>query len=367
MFSLNNIRIKPKLISLFLIVGLLPMILIAWFALNKAEKALENTSFNQLSAVRDIKKTQIADYFNSIENNIDTLDLTVKNIKQEALNKLESISTIKKSQLETYFKFREKDVTILSKNDLVIEAIEKFETAFMATNKSINGTEWQVVDEEYGNWLTEFNKEYGYYDLFLIAEDGDVVYSVAKESDLGENLLNGQLKDSGLGKLFRKALKGYAIVDFEPYAPSNGDQAAFIGAPIKRYGKTIGVVALQLPVDIINQIVQKRDGMTPSGENFLVGKSDDGKTYLRSDRVVKKGKIGNPRSGRLIKKAISGEQGFAIEVGSTGVIELFAYFPVEIPGLHWALMATASLEEVLAGQLDENNKGFFDNYMKING
>ena len=70
--SLNNIRIKPKLISLFLLVGLVPMILITWFALNKAEQALEQTSFNQLSAVRDIKKSQIEDYFRTIENNIDT-------------------------------------------------------------------------------------------------------------------------------------------------------------------------------------------------------------------------------------------------------------------------------------------------------
>ncbi len=35
--------------------------------------------------------------------------------------------------------------------------------------------------------------------------------------------------------------------------------------------------------------------------------------------------------------------------------------------MQWALIATVSLEEALAGQLDENKKGFFDNYMQING
>jgi methyl-accepting chemotaxis protein len=203
--------------------------------------------------------------------------------------------------------------------------------------------------------------------MYLISASGNIVFTGTKQSDLTENLLSGKLKNSGLGKLFTQALKGYAIADFEPYAPAKGEQTAFIGAPVISYGETIGVVVLQLPTDKINAIVQRRSGLSASGENYLVGKGADGITALRSERVVKKAKIGKTKSGKYINKALAGKQGFAIKTGSSGLVELTGYFPIKIKGLDWALMASVSLEEVLAGQLNEKKQGFFDNYMKING
>ncbi|MFK5893667.1 MAG: methyl-accepting chemotaxis protein [Pseudomonadota bacterium] len=366
--SLNNVRIKPKLISLFLLVGLIPLAIVGWFSLHKAEQALEKTSFNQLEAVRDIKKAQLTDYFNGIVHGIDSLEITIQNIQTEAYNKLDAVSSIKKAQLEMYFHFREIDLKSLADNPHVRDALTDFNMAFTSEGQnSINNEEWKANDKEYLPWFKKYVKDYGYYDLFLISTDGNVVFTEAKESDLGENLLHGKLQNSGLGKVFKKALNSYAIADFESYAPSNGDQAAFIGTPIIRNGENIGVIVLQLPIERINAIVQRRNGMSPSGENYLVGRNDNGKTYLRSDRVVKKAKIGKAKSGKYINKAIAGEQGFAIKVGSSGNVELVGYFPVKVKGLQWALIASVSLEEVLAGQLDENKQGFFDHYMKING
>jgi len=366
--SLNNIKIKPKLISLFLIVGLIPVAIVGWFSLNKAETALEATSFNQLESVRDIKKSQLRDYFDSITSNIETLEETLSNIQNEAYSKIDAISSIKKAQMEMYFFFRENDINALAGNPHVIDALSDFNTVFNNnTANPINNPEWKSRDKEYLPWFKKYVKDYGYYDAFLISTNGDVVFTEAKESDLGENLLTGKLQKSGLGKVFKKALNGYAIADFEPYAPSNGDQAAFIASPINVDGKTVGVVALQLPIERINAIAQRRNGMSPSGESYLVGKGENGKTSLRSDRIVKKAKIGKAKSGKYINKALAGEQGFAIKVGSSGAVELVGYFPMKIKGLEWALMSSVSLEETLAGQLDEDKKGFFDHYMKING
>ncbi|MCU7939040.1 MAG: HAMP domain-containing protein [gamma proteobacterium symbiont of Bathyaustriella thionipta] len=369
MLSLNNIKIKPKLISLFLLIGLLPILIVGWFAEKQAEEALLNTSFNQLSAVRDIKKSQLKDYFDSVVNNIDSLETTVSNIETEAYNKLDAVSSIKKAQLEMYFHFLEIDIKSLSGNVYVIESLNTFKEAFNRNSSNPTDNEaWKDADKELGPWFNDYVKLYGYYDLFLISSTGDIVYTEAKESDIGENLRNGKLKNSVLGKMFHKAMEGeYAIADFEPYAPSNGAHAAFIGVPIISNGFTVGVVALQLPVERINAIVQRRNGMSPSGENYLVGKDDDGKTSLRSNRVVKKTNIGKAKSGKYINMALAGKQGFAVKVGSSGAVELTGYFPLQIKGLEWALLASVSLEEVLAGQLDADKKGFFDHYMKLNG
>ncbi|MCU7836441.1 MAG: HAMP domain-containing protein [gamma proteobacterium symbiont of Taylorina sp.] len=367
--SLNNVKIKTKLISMFLLIGLLPLIIVGWFSQHQAETALETTSFNQLSAVRDIKKNQLDDYFHGVVNNIDGLEITVNNIQTEAYNKLDAVTSIKKAQLEMYFKFREIDVKSLATNVHVVDALSNFARAFNSDSSTPTENEnWKEASEEFDGWFQDYVKMYGYYDVFLISSNGNVVYTQAKESGLGENLLTGKLQNSGLGKAFKKALKSdYAIADFEPYAPSNGDQAAFITAPIMSNGFVFGVIGLQLPVDKINAIVQRRDGMSHSGENYLVGKGDDGKTSMRSDRVVKKAKIGKAKSGKYINKALAGKQGFAIKVGSSGAVELVGYFPVKVKGLEWVLIASVSLEEVLAGQLDSDNKGFFDHYMELNG
>ena len=50
-----------------------------------------------------------------------------------------------------------------------------------------------------------------------------------------------------------------------------GFPAAFVGAPVKSGNKTIGVIALQLPLKAINAIMQERSGMGKTGESYLIG------------------------------------------------------------------------------------------------
>jgi methyl-accepting chemotaxis protein len=361
MTSLNDIKIKPKLISLFLLIGLLPILIVGWYSQQKADEALMTKSFSQLEAVRDIKKAQLNDYFHSVTNNVDILERTVTSILDEARHKMEAVSSIKKSQIETYFGERYGDINVLASNGQVIKALSDF-----SKNSNAKSGEWKSLNKKYNPWFSQYVKGYGYYDLFLISSDGKVVYTEAKESDLSENLMTGSLKNSGLGKLFVQAMKKSSIVDFEPYAPSNGDYSSFIGAPVIKNGKTIGVIALQMPTEAINAIVQQRDGMGVSGENYLVGELN-GDTSYRSNRVVKKGNIGSKKQGSLIEKALSGKTGSANKLGSTGVLETITYTPLVIDGLNWALMGSVSTEELLAGAKTDGGKDYFTHYMEING
>ncbi|MBT3206402.1 MAG: HAMP domain-containing protein [Gammaproteobacteria bacterium] len=363
--SLNDIRIKPKLISLFLLVGLLPILIVGWYSQQKAETALFNGSFNQLQAVRDIKKSQINEYINSLVNSIDSLEKTVLNVIESGNEKMDAIGGLKKAQLETYFGERFGDISVLATNNEVVEALTKFSEE-IESGDGLNGSNWNFLNDRYNAWFTQYVKGYGYYDLFLISAEGNVVYTQSKEADLGGNVKTGSLKSSGLGKLFSKAMQKSSIVDFEPYAPSNGDQSAFIGAPVVHNGHTIGVVALQMPTGPINEIVQRRDGMNKSAENYLVGKLN-GVTAYRSNRVIKNGKIGEPKKGLFINKALDGESGFAMKTGSNGDLEIVHYDSLSIEGLNWVLIGSASVEEMLSGNKAKEGEDFFSDYMKING
>ena len=78
---LSNMKMKPKLIALFLLVGITPLVLVAWIALSQATgaldqanstaaRALEKQVFEQLTAIRQNKKVAIESYFQTIEDQI---------------------------------------------------------------------------------------------------------------------------------------------------------------------------------------------------------------------------------------------------------------------------------------------------------
>ncbi|MEE8430384.1 MAG: methyl-accepting chemotaxis protein [Candidatus Desulfatibia sp.] len=188
---------------------------------------------------------------------------------------------------------------------------------------------------------------YGYYDLFLVNPDGYVFYTVAKESDYQTNIVSGKYASSGLGKLTRQVLgtKQYGIADFEPYAPSNDEPAAFIAQPVMHNGKVEIVVALQLSLDAINTIMQQRDGMGKTGETYLVG-SDK---LMRSDSFLDptnhsvKASFANPGKGSVdteaAREALSGKTDQKLIIDYNGNPVLSAYAPLKIGDTTWALIA----------------------------
>ena len=64
MFS--NMKLGTKLIVAFLAVGLIPFAVIGGISLKKSGDALSGQAFNQLEAVREIKKKQIETFLQSV-------------------------------------------------------------------------------------------------------------------------------------------------------------------------------------------------------------------------------------------------------------------------------------------------------------
>ena len=306
-----RLNLSSKLISLFLIFGLGPMGMVGWLVNNQAGNALKEQVFAQLESVRQSRKFQI----------------------------------------ERFLADSMTDVALLAENGNVINAFEAFHEIFHAFKREgikIGGAEWQVaLDPQIFAWLEKVERDYAYHDLLLIDENGNIIYTVKSASDLGEDLVNGPLKDSGLGKLFPQALRNATIQDFEPYAPFKNKQTLFFGAPIKNNGQIVGVLALQMEAKFIDEIMAERSGMRQTGEAFLVGRLNDTTAY-RSNRIIQAGKIGEKQSNDSIESALSGKVGTDIITGNTGKLELISYNKLDIPGLNWAVICTISEDEAFA-------------------
>ena len=303
----TNLSISKKLITSFLLVGIIPFITLGIATLDSAAKAMEHQSFNHLETVRGIKKTQIEDYFQSTKDDLDILRETLER-------------------------------TLLSDTN-VAEAF----------NQGLVGAE-----KDYYNMYIE---KYGYYDLFLINPDGNIFYTAGKEVDYQTNIMNGAYAESNLGQLFHEVIATgeFGFVDFEPFSPSNNDPASFIAQPITSADGTVKmVIALQISLDSIHDVMGERSGMGETGESYLVG--DD--YLMRSDSFLDpinhtvKASFANPELGSVrseaVKAAFAGQTGSKIIVTSSGKSVLSAYTRVNILGTEWALLTEIDKSEAFA-------------------
>ncbi len=315
--GMKNLSIFKKIIIVFISVGLITIIADSLIADYIFRKTISENADKQFFIDLKKKKTGIENYLNE----------TKKKIKTES--KFYAVQDLFKI-LENYHK-----ETGINKNESYPVEAEKYRT----------------LTKKYHDYFSEYIKENYYYDVFFIcAEHGHVMYSVAQENDFGTNLSVGKYKDTHLAKLWKEVVskKETIITDYQPYAPSGGQQALFVGTPILANGKMIGVLAVQISTKKTNKIVTDTDKLYQSSETYIVGKSEDGKFRLKSDRTVKKGKIGDEKSDFITNLCINKKEiGKKTKKGSLGILEYDYYMPLKIKGLQWGLFITVSIDEVL--------------------
>ncbi|MHA6266631.1 HAMP domain-containing protein, partial [Aliiroseovarius sp. CAU 1755] len=215
---------------------------------------------------------------------------------------------------------------------------------------------WAGDDSTYSTVHAQIHPEfrsmqtaYGYYDVFLLDLDGNLIYSVSKERDFATNLNTGPYKDSGLGRAYRAAMTledgEIAFADYEAYAPSNAAPAAFIAMPVfNRRNEREGVLAYQLASQPINAITNQAAELGESGEVILVG--PDGLARSTS-RFAEENWVGRHEiTSEASRLALGGSSGVMKEVSAKGVPIVTAYAPLTAYGTGWAIVAQKHQAEV---------------------
>ncbi|VFQ46939.1 methyl-accepting chemotaxis protein [Desulfoluna butyratoxydans] len=376
---LKNIKLGPKLVSVFLLVGVIPLLLVTFLLADRADTALARQAFDQLTSLRSVKKKQVEAYWTEKQNHMQTLLEVVDANYQAAFDKLDSIQELKRSWVESFFKGVRQDITVLSVGSDVNRALFGFLSYGLNQGVEADGSfpvetpAYQAIRNRVSGPLTEFARTRGYSDLLLMdARSGHVVFSVAMEPDLGTNLLSGPHRDQGLSELFRRVVASgkTAVSDFSPYGPSGGAQAAFIGAPIRNAdGDIAGVVALQVPHDQVNAIVQQKSGMGSSGETYLVGRRGD-RTAFRSDMLTMGDGayvIGAPIDTPYIRMVMEGKSERGVYTDSRGKLVMVAADPLSIPGLSWGCVTKVDMEEAITPGDTEGQGDFYARFTREYG
>ncbi|MFA5906414.1 MAG: methyl-accepting chemotaxis protein [Desulfobacula sp.] len=323
MIKFKNISLGKKLGGSFLAVAIIPMLIFSFIAVNSSSKALSTQAFEKLESIQKLKKTVIETYFN------DTF-LKMKIFADSG-------------DVKRLF-----DRLVQYHNDM---------NTLPTGNYDVTTDEYKKIWEETGVKIYNFYKASGVYDVFIICtKHGHVMYTAAKESDIGENIAHGRYKDSGLGQLWAKIVKTGmpSVVDMAPYAPSNGAPAMFAGYPINdTKGSMIGIIAFQLSLEQINSVMTTRYGMGKTGESYLVGpdklmRSD---SYLDPENHSVTASFANPDKGRVdteaSKNALSGRDGEKITTDYNGNSVLSSFSSLKIKDLTWAIITEIDEAEAL--------------------
>jgi len=319
----KNLSLTKKLLVLFILIGLFPLILVAILSFNISSGALEEAAFKQLKSVHVIKKDQIENYF------------------QNCLNDIKIFSNLP---------FIEKAITDLDK------------TSKWAKNKGFDKKRmleygpFRKNFDKYFSFIKTFKETKHYYDVFLFSPNsGRILLSAMRAKDFGVELKND---NSTLAEGWKKVkkYKKTKVIDIAPYDYNNNQPAMFIIEPAFKNGKYIGAVGFQISLEDIDAIMLKREGLGKSGETYLVGPDYRMRSTSYLDpkhRNVKSSFTGTiERNGiktDASKNAFSNISGKAIITDYMGNPVLSAYSKIKIfEKLEWALIAEVDAAE--AGQ-----------------
>lgn len=345
-FSLNW-TLSKKIPAIIIVIGVLAAGLTGAFSYIKAKSAIEEEAVSKLTAILDDRH--------------EALDYWLKGIEGDLITQASNL-TIKEALLDFGLAWSALDgdpTTMLQKlyitdNKHKIGEKEKLDAA-------PDGSDYSSAHAKYHPYLRAFLQDRGYYDIFLIDLKGNIVYSVFKELDFATNLINGKWAKSDLGNAFRASLHASAghktFIDFKPYAPSADAPASFISTPIMSdIGKVAGVLVFQMPIERLNNLMQKTAGLGKTGETYLVGTD----FLMRSDsRFGKESTILKTKiDTEQVRKALNGETGILDGTDMNGVAVVSAFKSIHFLNTTWAMLVEQDHTETYKNVIEMRNELF---------
>ncbi|WP_200284569.1 methyl-accepting chemotaxis protein [Rhabdochromatium marinum] len=238
-----------------------------------------------------------------------------------------------------------------------------------------DGSAYSALHRRYHPWIRSYLEAFGYYDIFLVnSGSGEIVYSVFKELDYATSLITGPYAKTNFADAFRRADAAppgeVVLVDFARYTPSYEAPAGFVATPIFNGNQRLGVAIFQFPIDRLNAIMGERAGLGKTGETYLVGadrlmRSD---AFLDADQRSVEASFRDPETGRIdtkaTREAFNGTRDTRVIQGYADHPVLSAYAPLEVAGLHWAILAEIDVAEAFSPQLagEDFYRKYIDHY-----
>jgi len=297
-------------------------------------------------------------YSNYIQNN--------RAIKNAALNEIREASALNAKFINNWFSYRKTDITVWSQNLENGRFLKELEVLFkeskLTSSQLVNSYAYTSMLAKKQKDLVSLTLQYDYvYDLFLIDLNGNILYSVAKENDLGTSLMYGKYKNTKFANAVKGTIKDKKLhfSDIERYQPSANELVAFITAPlIDERGKTIGVFAVQLHLNKLFDLFESSQNSNSfsyylvAKDGMLRSKINSINDVLNKDFVIntKQFKIWKSEHGNNTNSKTIEQETMMNYVDPKGNNVIGTHQNINFLDVNWGLISEVNIDTLLIAQ-----------------
>lgn len=288
-------RITAKLITQFLVVGLIPLILLGGITYYYSRSVIEAKAFNHLAAINDIKKQHLGQFLES------------------GMKNLEALSNSRQLQ---------------------------------------DGLRQKAYGETTA-LLAYFIQIFDYSHIYLLADTGDLLYDVSRPGDKDGTEPDAGVYAEALGRFGRAVKKADDPTMSDLVHPEDaGQPCLFMGAPIyDKDGSRLALLVFQIDADRVNSFLEGSNGLGESGETYLVG--SDHLLRSRSRFLDKNSILKKTINTQAVKAALNNKAGTERikDYRNTEVLSAYSGFNLQErfgTDFNWAVITEADASEALA-------------------
>lgn len=401
----GRFSIQSKLITMLLGASIVSAAVVGFIGYQTGQASLRNAAFDRLTQVRETQARQFGSQVSILKKALlvytsgpamgdalqafsagfnELANVPIDPAQQQAIVNYYEKELINPIQQATGAKLNI-DVLLPSTN-----AAKYLQAHYAVPAAQLNGpapapdpSAWAAAATRYDPFFDKIVNLLGYGDALLIDPAGTVVYSARKRADLGTNILSGPYEQGNLHQAYVKAMGAdrvdyVSVTDFQTYHPAGDHPVAWMGAPVVAGGRTIGVLALQLPITGINALMTfngewQDNGLGSTGETYLAGADDLMRSNSRlfvenrdafqrevtaagtpaelAERAIRLGgtTLIQPVGGDATRAAQRGQTGVRITTDYLGQETLQSYAPVSVgPDVTWTIVAKIDTAEAFA-------------------
>lgn len=405
-FARGGLSIQSKLLIMLLGVSLVSSVVVGAIGFMNGRESLQAAAVDQLTSIRELRADAIERDFQQLQTGVelDSRNASAVEGAQAFINgfaALEDVAVSDEQNAAVEAFYDEQFIPALeSRTELEYDSavfvpasaagtyLQSFYTAGrafddydagLALSDAGDGSAWSAANANYGPYFQSLVETLNYEDVLLLDRDGNVVYSAYKSTDLGVDIHEEPYSGSTLTAAFDEVMRSGSLnevitTDFERYLPSLGVPTAWIVSPVGSGSDIAGAMAVQVPIDQINDVMTgggdwTEQGLGETGEVYLVGRDDlmrstsrllvenpdvysqqavDGGTPPSvAERVfqVKGTVLLQPVATNAVREAQAGRSGTTTGPGYLGTDSVTAYAPLEIDGLDWVIISRMDSSE----------------------
>jgi signal transduction histidine kinase len=288
--------------------------------------------------------------------------LSRKALLERTYNQLTSVRAVKKSQIENFFYDRQREVSLIaSSQDVATAAVfleRKDSTKALEAFKEISGR----------GFLNHFLRSADYYTRFRLTNLDGRSFLISMDRRTGlPDITVIENDDPSADRLVGKAKTQKSVIQDFITDPGNNSPILWISAPVRdEQGILKGYMSCGISDKPLNDIMLENDasrGLGKTGESYLVGYDHLLRTQSRfADYYILKTKVFTEG----VNSSLTEGSGVGIYKDYRGTKVIGSYDRINVPGLHWVILAELDLPEAMVPIVNlRNNLMLLSAFMAI--